>query len=59
MTASILAALTTALFMGFWFNSTRPMSIAAAAAMTYMYPQLLVLVLIGSALAVWHHYLRK
>lgn len=59
MTAGIPAALTTALVMGFWFNSTRPMSIAAAAALTFMYPQLLVLVLIGSALAVWLHYFRK
>ena len=59
MKASIPAALVTALVLGLWFNSTRPMSIAAAAILTFMYPELLVLVLLGSALAVWHHHFRK
>lgn len=59
MKASIPAALVTALVLGLWFNSTRPMSIAAAAILTFMYPELLVFVLIGSALAVWHHHFRK
>lgn len=59
MTASILAALLTAFVLGLWFNSTRPMSIAAAAALTFIYPQLLVLVLMGTTVAVWHFYFRK
>jgi hypothetical protein len=55
----MLAALITALVLGMWFNSTRPMSIAAAAILTFMYPQLLALVLIGVGVALWLRYFRR
>jgi hypothetical protein len=42
-----------------WFNATRPMSIAAAAILTFMYPQLLILVLIGAGVALWLRCFRK
>lgn len=59
MTPRIVAALFAALVLGMWFNATRPMAIAAAAVLCFMYPQLLVLALIGAALVAWHHYTRK
>ena len=59
LTFSISAALITALLLGLWFNSTRPMSVVAAAILTFMFPELLALVLIGSGLAVWQYHFRK
>ena len=59
MTPRILAALLAVLVLGMWFNSTRPMSITAAAILTFMYPMLVILVVIGSALAAWHFYVRQ
>ncbi|WP_182343941.1 hypothetical protein [Comamonas koreensis] len=58
MTVGLLAALVTVFVLGLWFTVTRPMAIAAAAALTFIYPLLLVFVLAGVALAVWHRYLR-
>lgn len=59
MTPRILAALVSALVLGMWFNSTRPMSIAAAAILTFMYPQLLLFVLVGVGVALWLRFGRK
>ena len=59
MTPRILAALVTVLALGRRFNTTRPMSIAAAAILTFMYPQLLILVLIGAGVALWLRCFRK
>ncbi|MGE8450059.1 MAG: hypothetical protein ACN6OP_05410 [Pseudomonadales bacterium] len=59
MTPGIQAALVTVLVLGMWFNVTRPMSIAAAAALTFMYPLLLILILIGAGIALWVGYFRK
>ena len=42
-----------------WFNVTRPMSIAAAAVLTFMYPLLLILILVGAGIALWVGYFRK
>ena len=58
MTVGLLAALVTVFVLGLWFTVTRPMAIAAAAALTFIYPLVLVFVLAGVALAVWHRYLR-
>lgn len=55
----IQAALLTAVVLGLWFNVTRPLSIAAAAALTFMYPQLLIGVVIGVGIALWVRYFRK
>ena len=49
----------TVLVLGMWFNVTRPMSIAAAAALTFMYPLLLILILVGAGIALWVGYFRK
>ena len=59
MTVGVIAALVTVFVLGLWFTVTRPMAIAAAAALTFIYPLLLVFVLAGVALAVWLRYLRK
>jgi hypothetical protein len=59
LTPRIVAALLTVLVLGMWFNATRPLAIAAAAALAFMYPQLLVLVLLGAALAAWYRYSGK
>ena len=59
MTFGVLAALVTVFMLGLWFNVTRPMAIAAAAALTFIYPLLLIFVLAGVGLAVWHRYLRQ
>lgn len=59
MTPRIVAALLTMLVLGMWFNATRPLAIAAAAALAFMYPQLLVFVLLGAALVAWYRYSSK
>lgn len=59
MTPRLVAALLTVLVLGMWFNSTRFLSIAAAAALSFMYPQLLVFVLLGAALVAWYRYSGK
>ncbi len=59
MTPGIQAALVTVLVLGMWFNATRPMSIAAAAALTFMYPLLLIVILVGAGAALWVGYFRK
>ncbi len=59
MTPRIVAALLAVLVLGMWFNSTRSMSISAAAALTFMYPKLVILVVFGSTLAAWHFYVRR
>ena len=59
MTSRILVALTTVLILGMWFNSTRPISIAAAAILTFMYPPLLALVMVGVGVTLWVRFFRK
>ena len=59
MTPRVLAALVAVLVLGMWFNVTRPMAITAAAILTFMYPQLVAFVVVGSGLAVWHFHFRK
>jgi len=53
LTASITAALVTAGVLGLWFSSTRGISIGAVAILTFVFPWLVVLVVIGSVLAVY------
>jgi len=50
-TESINAALIAAAFLGIWFTSTRLMSIAAFAALCFLYPWLVVVVVVGVAWA--------
>ena len=59
MTPRILAALLAVLVLGIWFNATRPLSITAAAILTFMYPKLVILVVVGSALVAWQLYFRR
>lgn len=59
MTLRVQAALVTVMVLGMWFNVTRPLSIAAAAALTFIYPQLLIVILIGVGFALWVRYFRK
>ena len=53
-TESITAALIAAALLGLWFTSTRLMSIAAFAALCFLYPPLVVIVIIGVALAFYY-----
>jgi hypothetical protein len=59
MITGVIAALVTAMVLGLWFQSTRGISIAAAAALTMIYPVLLVLILIGTGIAAYFHFIRK
>lgn len=54
MTPRIVAALVAVVVMGMWFNSTRPMAVTAAAVLAFMYPLLLVPLLVGAVLVLWH-----
>jgi hypothetical protein len=51
LTAGLIAALVTAGVLGLWFSSTRVVSIAAVAALAFLFPWLGALVLIASAVA--------
>jgi hypothetical protein len=55
----ITAALITAGVLGLWFSSTRGISIAAVAALTFLFPWLGVVVLIGSFAAFYLFRIRK
>lgn len=59
MSTGITSALITAMVLGLWFNSTRPFSIAAATALTFMYPPLAVLVVLSSVIALYLRLTRK
>lgn len=51
MVLSITAALITAGVLGLWFSSTRILSITAVAVLAFVFPWLVVLIVIGSAAA--------
>lgn len=51
MAAGLVAALITAGFLGLWFASTRVVAIGAIAALTFLFPWLVVPVLIASVAA--------
>ena len=51
MAEGITAALITAGVLGLWFSTTRAISVAAVAALTFMFPWLGLVILIGSAAA--------
>ena len=51
MVLSITAALITAGVLGLWFASTRILSISAVAVLVFVFPWLVVLIVIGSAAA--------
>ena len=59
MVLSITAALITAGVLGLWFSSTRILSIAAVAVLAFIFPWLVVLILIGSAAAFYIFRIRK
>jgi hypothetical protein len=59
LTAGITAALLAAAVLGLWFSATRGISIAAAAALTFLFPWLAVPILIGSSLAFYVFRIRK
>jgi hypothetical protein len=51
LTQGIIAALITAGVLGLWFPSTRAIAICAIAALAFMFPWLVVAILIGAAAA--------
>lgn len=59
MSASITAALIAAGLLGLIFSSTRGMAIAAIAALTFIYPLVVIVVLAGTAAALYLRHLRK
>lgn len=59
MTNSVNAALIVAGAMGLWFPSTRGYAIVATAALSFIYPWLVIVVLLASAAGVYLHHLRK
>jgi hypothetical protein len=59
LTASITAALIAAALLGIWFSVTRWIAIAAFAALCFLYPWLVVFVILGVGWAFCHFKLRK
>ncbi len=59
MAGGFIAALVTAGVLGLWFSSTRVVSIAAVAALAFLFPWLGALVLIASAVAFYLFRFRK
>ena len=59
MSTGITAALVAAAVLGLWFSTTRGISIAAVAALTLLYPWLVVPILIASAAAFYRFRIRK
>ncbi len=59
MVVGITAALLTAGVLGLWFSSTRTLSIAATAVLAFLFPWLVVPILIGSAVAFYVFRIRK
>lgn len=59
MTNSVNAALIVAGAMGLWFPSTRGYAIVATAALSFIYPWLVIVVLLASAAGVYLHHIRK
>ena len=59
MAVSVTAALIVAGVVGIWFSTTRVISIGAIALLVFLYPWLVVLVLVGSATAFYLFRIRK
>ena len=59
MSPGITAALVAAAVLGLWFSTTRGISIAAVAALTLLYPWLVLPILIFSAAAFYRFRIRK
>ena len=59
MTSSVTAALVVAGILGMSFSSTRPMAIAAVAALTFIYPALVILVIAGAGVSMYLTHFRK
>jgi len=51
LSLAVTAALVSAGVLGLWFSSTRGIAIMAIAALSFMFPVLAVLILVGSALS--------
>jgi hypothetical protein len=56
---SITAALIAAGVLGLWFSSTRGISIGSMAVLVFIFPWLVVLILVGSAAAFYFFRIRK
>ena len=59
MAEGITAALIAAGVLGMWFSATRAISIAAVAVLTFIFPWLVVPILIVSAAAFYRFRIRK
>ena len=59
MAAGLVTALITAGLLGLWFSTTRVVAIGAIAALTFLFPWLVVPVLIASVAAFWLFRFRK
>lgn len=59
LTPGVVAALITAGFLGLWFSTTRVVGISAIAALTFLFPWLVVPVLIASVAAFYLFRIRK
>ena len=59
MSVSVTAALAVTAVVGIWFSTTRAISIGALALLVFLHPWLVVLVLIGSAAALYVLRIRK
>lgn len=59
MVASITAALIAAGILGLAFSSTRGVAIAAIAALTFIYPAIVILVIAGTGVALYYNHSRK
>ncbi len=59
MVASITAALIAAGILGLAFSSTRGVAIAAIAALTFIYPALSIVVIVGAGVAIYFNLSRK
>jgi hypothetical protein len=59
LVASITAALIAAGILGLAFSTTRGVAIAAIAALTFIYPALAIVVIVGAGVAIYLNLSRK
>jgi len=59
LTESVTAALIAAGILGLSFSTTRPLAIAAIAALTFMYPVLIILIIAGAVVTLYLNHIRK
>jgi hypothetical protein len=59
LTQALTAALLAAGILGMSFSSTRPVAIAAIAALTFIYPALVTVVIVGAGVAIYLKIFRK